>query len=428
MTVINKRQLKTNIQNLRPSATLAINERSAALVAAGKEVYRLGFGQSPFPVPDEVVTALQNHAHVKDYLPVKGLTALRKAVAQFNQRTLGIHCDEEDVLIGPGSKELIFNLQMAFDGDLLLPSPSWVSYEPQAQLASNKTIWIPTYQEDGWRLTAENLRAACLKQPNRAKFLILNYPNNPVGNTYNAEQLKALAAIARQYDVLIVADEIYGEVEHQGQHLSIAQFYPEGTIISSGLSKWCGAGGWRLGTFTFPESYRWLLNAMATIASETFTSVSAPIQYAAVAAFNGSPKIDIYLRHSRLILKAVGNYVYQTLTALNITMPPPEGGFYLFPNFEQHRLGLSHKGIQTSTDLCEHLLEATGVALLPGVAFGRPSHELTARLSFVDFDGKQALEAVAQHKYENLEDDFVKSHCPKIVKAMELMKEWVNSQ
>ena len=418
-------KLKSNIQKLRPSATLAINERSTALAAAGKKIYRLGFGQSPFPVPDEVVAALQENATAKDYLPVQGLPALRRAITEFNQRTLGISCDEEDVLVGPGSKELIFNLQLAFSGDLLLPSPSWVSYEPQAQLANNKVHWMPTFEEDAWKLTPENFRSACLKNTERPLFLILNYPNNPVGNTYTAAQLKALAAIARQYNVLIVADEIYGEVEHSGEHCSIAQFYPEGTIISSGLSKWCGAGGWRLGTFTFSKKYHWLLKTMVTIASETFTTVSAPIQYAAVTAFKGSPNIDNYLRHSRAILKLVGHYVYQKLTTLNISMPPPEGGFYLFPNFEQHRLILAQKGITTGTTLCEQLLKETGVALLPGVAFGRPSHELTARLSFVDFDGKKALEAVALHEYIPLDENFIKKHCPKIIRAMKSIEDWL---
>jgi len=131
-----KPAINKNITFLKPSATLVINERSNALVKSGKKVYKLGFGQSPFPVPKIVVNALKKNAHQKDYLPVKGLMALREAVAKYSHQKFGVDCTAEDVLIGPGSKELLFLTQLIYQGELLLPQPSWVSYEPQAQLAS----------------------------------------------------------------------------------------------------------------------------------------------------------------------------------------------------------------------------------------------------------------------------------------------------
>ncbi len=139
--------IRPSVQNLKPSATLLINERSKALAKEGHKIYRLGFGQSPFPVPQEVVAELRKHAHEKDYLPVKGLMALREAVAQFNQRTLGINCTAENIMIGPGSKELLLGLQMACDADLILPSPSWVSYEPQAHIVEKKVILVETVEK-----------------------------------------------------------------------------------------------------------------------------------------------------------------------------------------------------------------------------------------------------------------------------------------
>ncbi|RMG77029.1 MAG: aminotransferase class I/II-fold pyridoxal phosphate-dependent enzyme, partial [Bacteroidetes bacterium] len=223
-------KLNEHINQLRPSATLAINERSAQLIRSGKTVYRWGFGQSPFPVPEEVVESLCAHAAVKDYLPVRGLPELREAVAGFNHRKLGIPTDADQVLIGPGSKELIYNLQMALEGVLLLPSPSWVSYEPQAHLAQKRTVWIETHESDGWRLTPEALRAACRELGDVPKILILNYPNNPVGTTYSAGQLSELADAFREAGILVVADEIYGELDHAGAFVSLAKFYPEGTI------------------------------------------------------------------------------------------------------------------------------------------------------------------------------------------------------
>lgn len=414
-------RLSANIERLRPSATLAVNERSAQLQAEGKTVYRLGFGQSPFPVPSPVVDALRKAAQVKDYLPVQGLSILRQAVALFNRRTLGLSFSKGQILIGPGSKELIYHVQMALDADLLLPSPSWVSYEPQAELAHQKVKWLETGEGTGWRLSASVLNKACQDDPDRPKLLILNYPNNPTGTTYSVEELNDLADVCRKQNVIVVADEIYGEVHHIGKHHSLAQYYPEGTIVSSGLSKWCGAGGWRLGTMSFPKELDWLLKAMRVIASETFTSVSAPIQYAAVAAYAGGPHIAQYVDHSRRILGAIGQYVYRQLQALSITCPKPEGGFYLFPNFEKYRSFFATQGVTTSLQLCEWLLNNTGVALLPGSAFGRPEEEFTARLSFVDFDGGRTLEELNNNPNKALTDEWVAEYCPRIVAAMQAL-------
>ena len=403
--------LHPHLQSVKPSATLRINERSQQLVDARQTVYRLGFGQSPFPVPASVREALQAHAHQKDYLPVKGLPALREAVAGFYRRTLGIDCEAAQVMVGPGSKELIFSLQMVLDADLLLPSPSWVSYEPQANLLGRKTQWIDTREADGWRLMPDALDDICQKTTNPNKLLILNYPNNPTGTAYSENDLGALAEVLRRHGVMVLADEIYGEVSHTHPHTSLAQMYSEGTIVSGGLSKWCGAGGWRLGTFLFPPELRYIQDAMATVASETFSAVSAPIQYAAITAFTGNDDIQMYLKGSNQVLHWIGKYVHKHLIANKITMPSPEGGFYLFPNFNTHKNIFQQKNIHDSEAMCEYILAETGVALLPGTAFGRSADELIARLSYVDFDGAFALENYEQY---DSEDEFVEACCPKI--------------
>ena len=418
--------LSGTVRNLRQSATLLINERSKELIAEGKTVYRLGFGQSPFPVPPIVVSALRANAEEKDYLPVRGLPALREAVAEHGQREHGLKCTAENVLIGPGSKELIFNTQLALDADLLLPSPSWVSYEPQANLVKKRCTWLPTDEPDGWRLMPETLENECRTDPGRPRLLILNYPNNPTGHNYSSTHLAAIAETARANNVIVLADEIYGLASHGSRHVSIANFYPEGTIVSSGLSKWAGAGGWRLGTCVFPPELRWLSDALAGIASETFSAVSAPIQHAAVTAFSNHPEITAYKKNMLRVLQGAGGFVCQKLRSLNLSMPSPEGGFYLFPNFENHRSRLSARGIRSSAGLCAALLDEVGVALLPGEAFGRPAKELTARLSYVDFDGKKALEAAAEISDEKLDEGFVKKHCPQIPLAMKAIEMFLN--
>ncbi|MEC7520835.1 MAG: aminotransferase class I/II-fold pyridoxal phosphate-dependent enzyme [Myxococcota bacterium] len=422
------KHINLNVRGMRASATVAINEHSNALLAEGRTVYKLGLGQSPFPVPRSVVDALRDHAPEKDYLPVRGLYDLRRAVAHYTERKAGIDRTAEDVLIGPGSKELMFLLQLVYYGDLLIPTPAWVSYAPQAQIIGRKVELVQTRAEDGWMLTPEALDEACSRDSDRPRVVILNYPSNPTGSTYKVDQLKAIAKVAQKHGVLLLSDEIYGELHHKGQHVSIARYYPEGTIISAGLSKWCGAGGWRLGTFVFPESLRWLLDAMGAVASETYTSTSAPIQYAAVTAFEGGAGIERYLQNSRRILSALGRWCARHLRGAGVECPQPVGGFYLFPDFSAHAEALAARGITDAPTLCARLLDETGVAILPGSQFGRPPEELTARLAYVDFDGDRALEAVAViPKEQPLDETFLKRHCGKVVAAIQAMARWVEA-
>lgn len=418
--------LNLNVRGLGQSATLAINERSRQLQAEGRKIYRLGLGQSPFPVPECVVESLRAHAGEKDYLPVQGLPQLRNAVADYYRRRQGIERSGDDVLVGPGSKELMFLLQLVYYGDLVIPTPSWVSYAPQARIIGRHVSWVPTTATDGWPILPEELDRVCRADPDRPRLVVLNYPSNPTGQTYSVEALANLAEVARKYRVILLSDEIYGELAHDGGHVSIARFYPEGTIISSGLSKWCGAGGWRLGTFTFPSTLRWLLDAMKVVASETFTSTSAPIQYAAVRAFEGGDEIDEYLMNARRILKALGNHMQKRLRDAGVMVDPPEGGFYLFPDFGSIRQQLARNGITSNRVLCEAMLHATGVAMLPGEDFGRPADELTARLAYVDFDGAGALEAARRTPYgSDLNEAFIREHCAPIAEATDVLTEWI---
>ncbi|MGD9299518.1 MAG: aminotransferase class I/II-fold pyridoxal phosphate-dependent enzyme [Thiohalocapsa sp.] len=420
--------ISLNVRGLSQSSTLAINERSARLERAGRKVFRMGLGQSPFPVPPTVVDALKANAHQKDYLPVRGLDALREAVAAYHRHAQGIERSAEDVLIGPGSKELLFILQLCFYGDLLVPAPSWVSYAPQAAIAGRQHRWIDTRREDGWRLTPEGLDAVCRADPDRPRILILNYPSNPLGVTYSADQLAALARVARRYGLVVLSDEIYGELHHQGRHASIARWYPEGTIISGGLSKWAGAGGWRLGTFTFPPELRSVLDAMAVVASESYTSVSAPIQHAAITAFSGGPVMADYLARSRRVLRQIGPAIAARLRAAGCALDDPEGGFYLFPDLSPFRERLAAHGIHDARLLCERLLEDTGVAVLPGSDFGRSPTELSLRLAYVNFDGTRALEGAAELNAEAVADaGFLAEHCADSMAGIERLASWLEA-
>lgn len=418
--------INQNLFGLSTSATVAVNEKSRQLEKEGRTIFKFGFGQSPFPVPDLVVNALKAHAHEKDYLPVRGLPALRTAIASFCNNRKGTAATADEVLVGPGSKELMFLLQLCYYGDIVIPSPSWVSYTPQAQIIGRVVTRLPTRMANGLLLTPEELEAHCATDPDRPRLVILNYPSNPTGATYDRKTLQALANVARRYKIIVLSDEIYGEINHAGTQVSIAQYYPEGTIISGGLSKWCGAGGWRLGFFVFPKNLKRLQNAIAVCASETFTSTSAPIQHAAVRAFLENPEIDVYLDHVRHSLSAVGRYVFEQLQALGISMPLPQGGFYLFPDFERFRPALARRGIHTDRAFCDALLEEAGVALLPGSDFGVRHDTIRARLSYVDFDGEAVLQACAALPDGQAPNAaFVEKYCPKIVGGVDAIRAWL---
>ncbi|RMH62741.1 MAG: pyridoxal phosphate-dependent aminotransferase [Calditrichaeota bacterium] len=418
--------INLNVRGKQQSATLEINERARKLRNEGRTVYNFGLGQSPFPVASPVVEELKRHAHEKDYLPVRGLPALQDAVARFHNRKEGTQYSAEDIMIGPGSKELMFILQLAYYGDLLIPTPSWVSYSPQASIIGRNIHWLPTHGYHNWHLMPETLEDFCKKDPEHPRLLILNYPANPTGKTYVLDELKKLAQIARKYRIILLSDEIYGELNYNGKHVSIARFYPEGTIISSGLSKWCGAGGWRLGTFAFPRGLRWLRDAMAVIASETYTSTSAPIQFAAIRAFDGGPEIENYLQHSRKVLRTLARQIHERLQSNGAIVTEPKGAFYIFPDFSPFRESLNRRGISTSKELCRRLLDETGVAALPGSAFGRPPEELTVRMAFVDFDGEAALrDSAEQNNGRGHNRVFVQKHFGHILKGIDTMNEWL---
>lgn len=418
--------LNLNVRGLPVSATLGINEKSNQLLSEGRQVYKLGLGQSPFPVPEPMVRELQNNAHQKDYLPVRGLPALCDAVAGYYRRTQDLPILGENVLIGPGSKELMFILQLVYYGDLVIPTPSWVSYAPQAHIVGRHVHWLETEEKNNWLLTPQELESLCRRDPSKPRIVILNYPNNPTGCSYSPQQLKDLAEVAAKYKIILLSDEIYGELNFEGQHQSIARYYPEGTIITSGLSKWAGAGGWRLGTFAFPPELKWLMDAMAVVASETFTSTSAPIQYAAVKAFEGSAELERYLSYSRKILKALAEWIWTRMRGVGIEVAKPDGAFYMLPDFEPMRERMEKRGILNGEILCERLLDETGVAILPGSSFGRPHRELTARMAFVNFDGAKALAAVEQLAGdEPVTEDFLRVYCEQTLTAIDRICEWV---
>ena len=404
--------IKNKIKNLSLSATLKINEISKNLKKEGKKIIKFGFGESPFQVPDKIVEELKKNAHQKSYLPIQGLDELRDAIAKYESKKKNKNFKSDQIIIGPGSKELMFLLHISFDGEIILPSPSWVSYKPQSIIADNRYHWIDTVAENNWYPTAESIEDLVLKDREKKYLLILNSPNNPTGQV--CKNLKEISEVIKKHQIIVLSDEIYSELTFNENYKSISNYCSDKVIISNGLSKWCGAGGWRLGYFIIPNDLNQLKNSMKVLASETFSSVSSPIQYAAISAFKKDH--SDYILKSKKILKGIGEYVYQNLKSNNVIMNKPMGGFYLMPEF-------LNKKFKTSAEMCTDLLNKKGVATLPGSDFGFLNDKMIARISYTDFDGKNFMSNI--NLDTNVDEDLIKKFAPNIVEGTKRLKDWV---
>ena len=409
-----KNFIKQNIKSLKTSATLAINEKTKELKSTGRKIYSFGFGQSPFPVPDNIVLELKKNAEKKDYLPVMGLDKLRAAISEKLKKNTGMEYLKENILITPGSKEGMFLMHLAFKGEIILPIPSWVSYEPQAKIAKNKVHWILTDRENNWFPTAKELEKTIKKIPKKNILLILNSPNNPSGG--KCTNLKELADVVKKYKIIVLSDEIYTDISFDGKYESISKYCSDNTIITGGLSKWCGAGGWRLGFFAVPKKHSEFLNTIKALASETFTSVTTPVQFAGIEAYTGN--YEEYKTTTINILKAVGKYVYDNLKSNKILINPPQGGFYLLPEFK-------NKKFKTSADMCNVILEETGVALLPGSEFGFSPKKMIVRLSYTDFNGEDFIKNCKKNVL--IDNSTIEKFAPNVAEGVKKLSIWAKN-
>ena len=408
-------KIKKSILKLKESSTLVINEKSKELISKGKKVYQFGFGQSPFPVPEKIVEELKIHAHRKEYLPIPGLPKLREAISNYLEKKTGNNYPKENILITPGSKEAMLLLHIAFKGEIIIPAPGWVSYEPQAQIGSNKVHWIETSRANNWFPTAVELEKKIKKVgKNKNLIFIINSPNNPAGAV--CKNLKELAKIAKKYKLIVLSDEIYTDLTFEKNYESISKYYPELTFITSGLSKWCGAGGWRLGFLAVPKKLEDFLTSLKSLASESYSTVNTPTQFAAVEAYDGD--YEVYKNKVKGILNAVGDYVYKNLKSNKILINPPQGAFYLMPEFKNNKY-------KNSSKLCEAILDETGVAMLPGSDFGFTPKRMLTRLSYTDFNGTEFFKNVSN--YKSVDDDMIKKYAPNVVEGVSKLSNWAQN-
>lgn len=412
------------------SPTLAINETVKKLRLGGKNIYHLGFGESPFPVPKLLQESLRNSTSYKAYLPTEGLKELREAALTYYSSLLSLEPNDFEVMIAPGSKLFLFATQLAIEGDLLLPVPSWVSYAPHAKYIKAEVIPIPTkLDDDGYHINAEQLlnsiKVSRENNLNPTK-LILNYPNNPTGLKIPNDELEQIAHVCQQENITIISDEIYGLVNFNFKQNSIAQYAPEKTIISTSLSKHLSLGGWRLGVALIPKANKGLFNTINQVASELWTCTPAPIQYATTIAFSREKEIEQHIQDCSNIHKLILEWFAHELRTINIDVPFPQGAFYLYPNFDKYKTKLLKLGIKTSSDLSHFLLNEYSVATLPGVVFGEKEERLSIRLALCDYDGEKALNAFKDNRSLSPKE-FVRDYTPRITDACTALKSFMRT-
>jgi aspartate aminotransferase len=387
MHTISPLRLALATQTLAPSATLSMNELVAKRRAAGRETIHLGFGEATFPLHPLLHTALTRATRHTGYAPVPGLPALRRAIAEYLARTRSLIYSPDQIIVGPGSKPLLYALLHILEGDLLLPVPSWVSYAPQARLAGRRVIGVKTDANDCHRLTPEALSQALTqarKEGADPAILLVNTPGNPTGSMFDRPDVEAIALWARDAGITLISDEIYAELAHGWrEHISPARFYPEGTIVTGGLSKAFSAGGWRLGYAALPpgEGGTRAIDALRAFASEAWSAAATPIQESAIVAYTPNTEIELYVQRSARIHGYTAGLLYETLVELGVACPRPAGAFYLYPDFAPWRLTLMERGISTSQELAHYLLEEWDIATLPGSVFGEQPETLRLRLA-----------------------------------------------
>lgn len=365
-------KLADRVLKVEASVTLAITAKAKAMKKEGIDVVSFGAGEPDFDTPENIKKAAIDsiNAGFTKYTPAPGIPELKQAVADYFKRTLDLDYSADQVIIGVGGKHVIYNIMMALlnPGDeVLIPAPYWVSYPEQAKLADATPVIMKTKEENGFKVTADELKAAITP---KTRLFILNSPSNPTGMVYSREELQALVPILEEKNVMVLSDEIYDRIVYDGlEHVSIAQLgdkIKELTILANGASKTYSMTGWRIG---YAAAQIDIIKAMGKIQSQSTSNPTSIAQKAALEALTG-PQDAV-----QVMLKAFTerrDYIVDRLNKIDgITCIKPEGAFYVFPNISGcFGKTLGGKKINGSLDFCDYLLDSVKVAAVPGIGFG----------------------------------------------------------
>lgn len=370
--------LSTRVLALKPSATLAVSQKARELKAAGKDIISLSAGEPDFDTPDNIkgagITAIENGQ--TKYTPVPGMPELKQAVIAKFKRDNDLDYTPEQVIIGVGAKQILFN---AFLGTLnagdevIIPAPYWVSYPAMVNVCGGTPIFVECDQGNGFKMTAEQLEAAITP---KTKWVLINSPSNPSGAVYSQTQMKALTDVLLNHPhVHVMSDDmyehlVYGDIEF----VTPAQVEPklaERTLTINGVSKAYAMTGWRIGYAGGPVD---LIKAMGKIQSQSTSNACSIAQVAAIEALNGSQTAveemrTTYERRMKIMVAGINE-------AKGLSVSAPEGAFYLYVSC-QDLIGKklpNGKDIESDLDIVDYLLEDYGVAVVPGTAFGMANY------------------------------------------------------
>ena len=366
--------LSDSLARVKPSATIAVTDKARALKAEGRNVIGLGAGEPDFDTPVNIREAAKRaiDAGQTRYTAVDGIPELKAAIARKFKRENNLDYKPAQIIVGTGGKQVLFNAMAATlnPGDeVIIPAPYWVSYPDMVLLTGGTPVAVETRIEDGFKLKPAALERAITP---KTKWIILNSPSNPTGSAYSRAELKAITdVLVRHPHVWVLTDDMYEHLVYDDFIFSTpAEVEPklyDRTLTLNGVSKTYCMTGWRIGYGAGPQA---LVAAMATIQSQSTSNPNSIAQWAAVEALNGPQ--DFIPKHNKMFKERRDLVVSMLNQARGLNCPKPEGAFYVYPSCAGAigRTAPSGKKLDTDEDFVTELLDAEGVAVVQGTAFG----------------------------------------------------------
>jgi len=359
--------LSEKVRVLKPSSTVAVTARALELKRQGVDVVSLAAGEPDFDTPEHVKAAAVEaiRSGKTKYTAVQGIPELREVISAKLQRENGLTCPPEQVIVSTGGKQALFNAFFAVldPGDeVIIPAPYWVSYPEMVRFAGGVPVPVDTRQEDDYQLDPDAVRAAITP---RTRAVVLNSPSNPTGAVYPEGTLRAVAELAVQHGLLIITDEMYEHIIYDAEHVSIARFAPEHTLIINGASKAYAMTGWRIGYAAGPGG---LIRAMNAIQGQSTSNANSVAQYAAAAAIEDS---GAFIAMARERFRERRDRIVRGLNELGLRTPTPQGAFYVMAD---------STGVHADElEAARVMLDEARVAVVPGTDFRAPGR---VRLSY----------------------------------------------
>jgi|TARA_B100001741_G_scaffold16301_4_gene12399 aspartate aminotransferase len=363
-------------KNLKPSATLAITAKAKDLKSKGIDIIGFGAGEPDFDTPNNIKSAAKDSidSGFTKYTAASGIIELKEAIRERISIDYGLSYENKEILVGSGAKHVLYNLfnVLIDEGDeVLIPAPYWVSYPEQVKISGGSPIILHTNQEDGFKITKKQIESRCNEN---TKILVLNYPSNPTGSTYNYDELSQIAEICKEKNLIVISDEIYDKIIYSNEkHISFPQLSEDAknrTILVNGVSKTYSMTGWRIG---YAAGNSEVISAMNNLSGQSTSNPTSISQKAAIEAFSGNQgKVEEMLGEFEVRKEYISSFLNEIE---GVECFVPKGAFYVFPDISYY-FGKSFKGkeIRNSIEFTDFLLDHAKVAVVPGIEFGSDKH------------------------------------------------------